>query len=244
MAGGFDGVGTVKGSIRERHVQEITTYSFALIFKTLSGVMDVGTGDLVLVNGYAGDVAAGNGRHRSHRATDTATDVKCAFAGLQSDEGGDAGFVGGLACGPVLFWEEGGEVEGGAPSPFIEIGDEGVEFVDEVGDFFFAIDDCAFAAGEGVVLVVVIFDLERKKGGGEGEWGGVMVMADRGGYFLMPMNECAKRVVCVCTIQHPINHGKESNWYDVPRLELWTCQLHQSRFQMCQASFGIHTWDG
>lgn len=74
--------------------------------------------------------------------------------------------AGGVAVG--LAGDRGGEVEGLAPAPLVDVGDEVVERVDEVGDAL-GLLDLLGAAEEGPVLVVVVLDLL----GGDGSAGEV-----------------------------------------------------------------------
>lgn len=62
--------------------------------------------------------------------------------------------------GPVTacreFW---GEVEGLSPTPFIQVSDEGVEFVYELSDILALIPSGALASFKGTVFSIISFDL-------------------------------------------------------------------------------------
>lgn len=168
VAGGLDGVGAVEGGVGEGHLEEVAADDLAEAVEAGLLVVGAGAGHLVLVDGDADDAGAGVGGDGAHGPADAASDVEDAVVRGDADEVDGHLLVeaGGVGVGPA--GEGGGEVEGLAPAPLVDVGDEVVEGVDEVGDLLLGLDLLG-AAEEGPVAVVVVLDLL----GGDGAAGDV-----------------------------------------------------------------------
>ncbi|RCV46651.1 hypothetical protein SETIT_9G548600v2 [Setaria italica] len=167
MAGGLDGVGAVEGRVGEGHGEEVAADDLAAGVEAGLAVVRAGAVDLVLVDGDADDVGAGVGGDGAHGPADAAADVEDAVARLGAEEVGDALLVdaGGVAVGAAR--EGWGEVEGLAPPPLVDVGDEVVEGVDEGGHLLGGGGGggrLLGAAEEGPVLRVLVLHLVPRDG--------------------------------------------------------------------------------
>lgn len=158
VAGGLDGVGAVEAGVGERHLEEVAADDLAEVVE--AGLLVVGAGalHLVLVDGDPDHVGAGVGGDGAHRAADAAAGVEDAGAraDLEEIDGHLLMEARGVTVG--LPRDGGGEVEGLAPPPLVDVGDEVVEGVDERRHLLRLLDLLG-AAEEGPVLLVVVLDI-------------------------------------------------------------------------------------
>ncbi|CAL4920642.1 unnamed protein product [Urochloa decumbens] len=167
VAGGLDGVGAVEGGVGEGHAEEVAADDLAAGVESGLAVVGAGAVDLILVDGDADDVGSRVGGDGAHGPADAAADVEEAVTGLGAEEVGDALLVDarGVAVGAAR--ERGGEVEGLAPAPLVDVGDEVVEGVDEGGHLLGGGGDggrLLGAAEEGPVLRVLVLHLVPRDG--------------------------------------------------------------------------------
>ncbi|KAF8780092.1 hypothetical protein HU200_001749 [Digitaria exilis] len=167
VAGGLDGVGAVEGGVREGHGEEVAADDLAAGVEAGLAVVRAGAVDLVVVDGDADDVGARVRGDGAHGATDSAPDVEEAVARLGAEEVGDALLVDARGVAVGASRERRGEVEGLAPPPLVDVGDEVVEGVDEVGHLLGrGGGGCRLlgAAEEGPVLRVLVLHLVIRDG--------------------------------------------------------------------------------
>jgi len=119
---GLDGVGAVEGVVGEGHIEEIAADNLAKGIKASFFVVEAGAVHLVVVDCDAHNVRAGVGRNSPHWAAHAAAHVHDSVSGPCLNEIDRHLLVDarGLAVG--LAGDRGGEVEGLAPPPLVDVG--------------------------------------------------------------------------------------------------------------------------
>ena len=165
VASGFDGVRSIECLVLEGHLQEVSPDGGAEVGESQTRVVIRGTVHLVLVDGDTRNLPLAGRRDGAHGSTDTASDVECLLSRSEADERRDASLVGRLTGGPVFARKQRGEMERGSPSPFIQVGNEGVELVDQVGDLLLPVNDGTLSTFQRVELVIIVLNLLASRSG-------------------------------------------------------------------------------
>ena len=162
MARCLDGVSSIEGGVGEGHLEEVPADDLAEGVEPRFAVVGPGPAHLVLVDRNAHDIGSGVRGNGAHRAADAASDVQDLLPGAGADQICRALFVdpGGLLVGSAR--KSRGEMEGLAPAPLVNVGNEVVEGVHEGGNFLFlfaGVVDLAGATKEGPVLLILVLNL-------------------------------------------------------------------------------------
>lgn len=120
--GGLNGVDSIEGVVGELHLHEVTLDEVHLVGEALLLGVVGGTVDLVVVVVQTGDMSTAELDHLAGGTTDTTANIQNLHAVLETGLHGEVVLVAGDSLVEGLTVGETAEVEGGAPTIFVEVG--------------------------------------------------------------------------------------------------------------------------